>query len=124
VADRPLTFDDIWSRWVVPLQGETIKGLNGLQNEILKVDRSGVVRVSRNDLVSKIPIEPFRWVVDELLAGRAVLRQEINEAFPHRYSSGVFLVLEQVPIFKASGRPAQISTVPSAVLAQLIGDRT
>jgi hypothetical protein len=108
VPEPPLDFETIWTRWVVPLQGRKITGMNGLVNEILRVDRGGIERVSRNDLVSRIPIEPFRWAVGRLLRGQAVSRIEINEAFPHRYSSGVFLVLEQVPLLEASGRPGTL----------------
>ena len=101
-------FDRIWAEHVKPLEGSTIRGFNGLENRIIGVDANGVVRVSRTGRQSRIPIEPFRWAVDRVLRGEAVRRQQINEAFPHRYSSGVQLVLEQVPLFDVSGRPATI----------------
>jgi hypothetical protein len=93
---------------VRPLTGRDIHGLNGLTNHIERVDDRGVVRVSRNGLSSRIPIEPFRWTVDRVLGGATVERKQINEQFPHRYSSGVLLVLEQIGLFEVSGRPAAI----------------
>jgi restriction system protein len=108
----PLTFDSVWREWVMPLAGTTVRGFNGLENEILEVTWNGVVRVSRNDLTSLIPIAPFRWAVDQVLSGRSVERKEIQARFPHRYSSGVLLILEQVPVFEVSGRPATIRLAP------------
>jgi hypothetical protein len=101
LPDHPLDFDTIWARWVKPLAGTPITGMDGLTNEIRSVDSDGVVRVSRNGRASRIPLEPFRWTVDRVLAGHEVERIDINDAFPHRYSSGVFLILEQVPEFEA-----------------------
>lgn len=108
MTDQPPEFDVIWSRWVVPLRGHTITGLNGLSNQVVSVDRTGVVRISRNELPSRIPIVPFRWAVEVILSRGSVTRKAINEAFPHRYSSGVQLIFEQIPLFEASGRPATI----------------
>jgi hypothetical protein len=101
VPDPQLDFDTIWERWVKPPAGTQITGMDGLTNRIQGVGSYGVRRVSRNGLASTISLEPFRWTVDRLLAGHEVQRVEINDAFPHRYSSGVFLVLEQVPVFEA-----------------------
>jgi hypothetical protein len=112
VVDRNVNFASIWSTWVVPLAGQKISGLNGLENKIVKVDADGVVRVSKNGLTSRIPIAPFRWAVDSILSGERLTRIEINDAYPHRYSSGVLLVLEQVPVFEVSGRPTVIRLRP------------
>ena len=103
-----VAFALIWSRWVMPLRGKTISGLNGLTNRVVEVSWDGVVRVSRNELVGRIPLEPFDWAVRSILQRGAVTRKAINAKFPHRYSSAVQLVLEQVPIFEAVGRPAVI----------------
>ena len=46
--------------------------------------------------------------VSKVLRGETVERKAIHAAFPHRYSSGVLLVLEQVPDFEVGGRPATI----------------
>lgn len=112
MADREIDFDAIWSTWVVPLSGRTISGMNGLTNDIVKVDSGGVTRISRNGLPSRIPIDPFQWAVRRIGAAGSVSRQEINDEFPHRYSSGVQLILEQVPLFEVSGRPARIRLRP------------
>jgi restriction system protein len=108
MPSAPPDFDEIWSRWVMPLAGQTVSGLNGLTNQIVAVDWTGVVRVSRNELRSRIPIEPFQWVVARVLGHGSVERRAIHKQFPHRFSSGIQLILEQVPIFEAIGRPAEI----------------
>jgi hypothetical protein len=108
MAERRPDFGEIWCRWVMPLGGREIVGLNGLANTVVSVDWSGLTRTSRNELTSHIPIEPFRWTVDQVFTRGSVERKAIHQAFPHRYSSGVQLVLEQVPIFEAVGRPASL----------------
>jgi restriction system protein len=121
MTDGKLDFDTIWAQYVVPLRGKTVRGMDGLENEILRVDGRGVTRASRNDLVSRIPIEPFRWAVTRVLAGHEVERVEINAGFPHRYSSGVFLVLEQVPVFEAFKKSSRGK--PKALRLRRHGDR-
>lgn len=103
-------FPTTWSTWVMPLRGP-IHGQGGLTHEILGVDWMGVERLSRNDLPSHIPIEPFRWTIERLLDGKPTTRIEINEKYPKRFSSAVFLVLEQVPIFEVFGRPKTLRLV-------------
>jgi hypothetical protein len=108
MLDHAPDFGEIWCRWVMPLAGRELSGLNGLTNKIVQVDWTGVMRISRNELTSRIPIEPFRWAVNQVLVRGSIERKAINEAFPQRLSSGVLLVLEQVAIFEASGRPAAL----------------
>ena len=108
MPERLPDFGEIWCRWVMPLAGRKIAGFNGLTNEIVHVDWTGVRRISSNELTSHLPMEPFRWTVEQVFARGSVERKTINEAFPHRYLSGILLVLEQVPIFEAFGRPAAL----------------
>ena len=44
MPDHPLDFDTIWARWVKPLAGTPITGMDGLTNEIRSVDSDGVVK--------------------------------------------------------------------------------
>jgi restriction system protein len=49
-----------------------------------------------------------RWAIETILEYGSVTRQEINEQYSGRASSGIQLVLEQVPYFEVSGRPSTI----------------
>lgn len=95
-----LDFESIWRQHVLPLAGRTLTGERGLSNRILSVDWGGVRRVSSTGARSRIPIEPFRWAIETILEYGSVTRQEINEQYAGRASSGIQLVLAQVPVFE------------------------
>jgi restriction system protein len=102
-ASRPrsgLDFETIWSKYVMPLVGRTLTNERGLTNKIIGVDWGGVRRVSSTGARSRIAIEPFRWAVEMILEFGSVTRQEINEQYAGRASSGIQLVLAQVPAFE------------------------
>jgi restriction system protein len=95
-----LDFETIWSKHVMPLVGKTLENDRGLTNKITAVDWGGVRRVSSSGARSRIPIEPFRWAIETILEFGSVTRQEINEQYAGRASSGIQLVLAQVPAFE------------------------
>ncbi len=103
-----LEFEEIWRDHVMPLKGRTLINDRGLRNIILDVNWGGVRRQSSTGARSWIPIEPFRWAIEKILEFGSVTRQEINEQYAGRASSGIQLVLEQVPYFEVSGRPSTI----------------
>lgn len=106
---RPgLDFESIWQDHVIPLKGRTLISDQGLRNRILDVNWGGVRRESSTGARGWIPIEPFRWAIETILEFGSVTRQEINEQYAGRASSGIQLVLEQVPYFEVGGRPSTI----------------
>ena len=100
VRPRGASFESIWRTSVMPLAGRTLKSERGLTNRILEVDWGGVRRVSSTGARSRIPIEPFRWAIETILEFGEVSRQEINEQYAGRASSGVQLILAQAPLFE------------------------
>jgi restriction system protein len=98
-------FDRIWQQYVVPLEGKVIGETGVRTNQILKVDWSGVKRLSSNGKPSKLPIEIFRQTVDHLLKHGSVTRKHINDQYDGRGSSGVVLILAQVPEFEHTTQP-------------------
>jgi hypothetical protein len=99
------TFEDIWERYIIPLQGKTLTRGNGETNKILKVDWSCVERITSNGSKGKIKIEIFKQTVNKLLKDGYITRDEINQNYSGRASSGVVLVLSQVPFFKKTDNP-------------------
>lgn len=99
------TFELIWEKYIIPLQGKTLTRGSGETNKILKVDWSGIERVTSNGNNGKIKIEIFKQSVNKLLADGFITRDEINQNYTGRASSGVILVLSQVPFFQLTDRP-------------------
>src|SRR6185436_13258937 len=93
-------FDNIWQKYILPLEGKTITSHDGLTNTILKVDWSGIQRVSSTGNTSTIDIEIFRWAVAQILSHGSVTRTQINHQYPKRASSAVALILSHVPLFE------------------------
>ena len=64
------------------------------------MDGAGVVRLTSNGKRQPIKIELFRWAIERLLRGEMVTREDINTNCIGRASSGVVLILSQVPAFE------------------------
>lgn len=99
------SFESIWERHVMPLEGKTLYRNTGGSNKIVKVDWSGVERVTSNGKKQKIKIEIFRWTVNHLLENGWITRTEINEEYKERASSGVVLILSNTPLFELMEKP-------------------
>jgi restriction system protein len=100
-----LDFATIWERDIMPLKGATLTRPDGSSNTIEKVDWSGVERISSNGERGRIKIEIFQWAINRILSTGSVTRTEINDQYQGRASSGVFLILAQVPCFERSDNP-------------------
>lgn len=99
------TFESIWEKYIIPLHGKTLTRTNGETNKILKADWSGIERVTSNGNNGKIKIEIFKQTVNKLLADGFITRDEINQNYSGRASSGVILVLSQIPFFTMTYAP-------------------
>lgn len=99
------TFDDIWEKYIIPLQGKKLTRDNGETNEILKVNWSEVERLTSNGNKGKIKVEIFKQAINKLLTDGTITRDYINQNYVGRASSGVILILSQVPFFKLTGKP-------------------
>lgn len=94
------TFDRIWAQHVMHLVGRVLARGNGTTNEVVSVDWSGLSRRTSNGSLQTIDIEIFRWTIERLLSGHVVLREEINDRYPKRASSGVVLILGSTDLFE------------------------
>ncbi len=103
-----VTFDEIWERYVMPLSGRTLVGPRGTSNTLLTVDWSGVKRLTSTARPQFIPIEVFRQAIGRVIESGCVTRHEINEDYVGRASSGVVLILSQVPLFEHLGGPSRL----------------
>ena len=99
------TFEQIWEDYIIPLQGKTLTRRNGETNQIIKADWSGIERKTSNGNNGKIKIEIFKQAVNRLLTDGSISRDYINQNYVGRASSGIILVLSQVPFFKLTEKP-------------------
>lgn len=95
------TFGRIWNEHACALVGRTLSRPDGTCNEIVRVDEAGLVRRTSGGALQRIEIEIFRWVIERLLRGDTVLRDEINAQYAGRASSGIVLVLASLPMFES-----------------------
>lgn len=106
-----LTFEMIWQRHIFPLNGQTLVRENGTTNKIVGVDWSGVERITSNGRKTRIKIEIFKLAVNKLLADGYISRDYINQNYADRASSGVILILEQVPFFNRTNKPTGLKYI-------------
>lgn len=93
-------FDRLWEHHIMPLAETRIVRSNGSSNTIVAVDWAGLDRVTSNGRAQHIKIEIFRLAVNRVLAEGRISRDEINAMYPGRASSGIVLILSQIPDFE------------------------
>lgn len=100
------SFEAIWEKYVIPMQGKTISRKDGKTNTIVKVDWSGIQRITSNGRSQTIKIEIFKKTINHLLEKGEITRSYINEEYKERASSGIVLILGNTEIFKITTNPA------------------
>lgn len=105
------TFEGIWEKYILPLQGKTLKRGNRETNEILKANWSEIERLTSNGNKVKIKIEIFKQAINKLLQEGYITRDYINQNYVGRASSGIILILSQVPFFHLTDRPMGIKYI-------------
>jgi len=99
------SFENIWEKFVMPLEGKIIKRPDGKTNEIEKVDWSGVQRITSNGKIQKIKIEIFKKTINYIVRNGEITRSYINDEYKDRASSGIVLILGHTDIFEITNRP-------------------
>ena len=105
-------FDEIWENYVMPLEGKTITRNNGNINKILEVNWGGINRITSNGNQQNIDIEIFKKTINHLLENGSITRQEINDEYSKRASSGIVLILSQLPMIHLNNtRPISLELI-------------
>lgn len=105
------TFEGIWEKYIIPLQGKTLTRNSGETNKIVKVNWSEVERITSNGNKGKIKVEIFKQAINKLLTDGSITRDYINQNYVGRASSGVILILSQVPFFQLTDRPTGLKYI-------------
>lgn len=111
ITSNDKTFEGIWEKYIIPLQGKTLKRDSGETNQIVKVNWSEVERITSNGNKGKIKIEIFKQAINKLLTNGSITRDYINQNYVGRASSGVILILSQVPFFHLTDRPSGLKYI-------------
>ena len=101
-----MPFDEMWEQYIMPLSGKTISN-DGLTNTIINVDWNGIQRTTSTGNIGKIPIEDFKYAYNQLVLNGQVERTLINQ-HANRCSSGIVLVLSQVPFIEVQNKPRKM----------------
>ena len=105
-------FDEMWENYVMPLAGKAIARNNGKINKILEVNWGGINRITSNGNQQKIDIEIFKKTINHILENGSITRQEINDEYSKRASSGIVLILSQLPMIHLNNtRPISIELI-------------
>lgn len=100
-----MSFDEAWKKYIIPLKGEMLYNSRG-SNMITEVDWGGIKRVTSNGNTGKIDIEGFRLAYNILVKQGHVTRDYINQQVDKRCSSGIVLILGQLPFVEITSCPA------------------
>lgn len=105
------TFEAIWEKYIIPLQGKTLIRENGETNQIVKANWSEIERLTSNGNKGRIKIEIFKQAVNKLLQDGSITRDYINQNYVGRASSGIILILSQVPFFQLTDKPTGLKYI-------------
>lgn len=105
------SFENIWSNYIIPLTGKELIREDGSKNKILKIDWSQVHRLTSNGKENKINIEIFKEAYSVLLREGSISRDYINQNYLGRASSGVILILAQLPFVELKKNPIRLTLI-------------
>lgn len=98
--NNKVNFDFIWEKYIMPLQGKTLIRGDGSSNKIVRVDWGGIERITSNGNKGTIEIEIFKKAISHIFEHGFITRIKINDDYDKRASSGIILILAQVPFFR------------------------
>ena len=101
------TFDEVWRKYIMALKGVTLQNTKG-DNKILDVNWAGITRITSNKKRNYISIEGFRFAYNELIRKGKVTRDYINQEVDKRCSSGIVLILGQIPFVSIVRNPTSL----------------
>lgn len=99
-----MSFEEAWEKYIIPLKGKTLYNSRGT-NMITGVDWGGIKRVTSNGKTGKIDIEGFKLAYNMLIENGHVTRDYINQQVDKRCSSGIVLILGQLPFVEITSSP-------------------
>lgn len=105
-----ISFEEAWEKYIFPLKGRILSNSRG-SNKIIAVDWGGIKRVTSNGKLGKIDIEGFRLAYNVLMSQGYVTRDYINQQVDKRCSSGIVLILSELPFVEKTSSPTGLRII-------------
>ncbi len=97
-----------WNTYIKPLVGKTLFNTQNKPNKIISVTNAEIIRETENGKISKISMEIFREAYFHIKENGEITRDYINQNYVGRASSGIILILSQIPSFELITNPIRI----------------
>lgn len=101
------SFDYVWENYIMPLKGKLISSGN-LTNTINSVTWGGITRTTSKGSTGKIDIEGIKLAYNTLIKKGEITRNYINQQVDKRCSSGIVLILSQIPFIEVLNDPKRL----------------
>lgn len=88
--------DIIYNECILKLKGKTLTNTQGT-NKIIEINQDEVKRITINNKVNRIKSQTIKEALRIVIEKKSVTRTEIDDTFLRRNSSGVVLILAEIP---------------------------
>lgn len=94
----------IYDECILNLKGKTLTNTQGT-NKIIEVNQDEVKRITINNKVNRIESQTIKEALRIVIEKKSVTRTEIDDTFHLRNSSGVVLILAEIPFIRSINKP-------------------
>ena len=96
--------DTIYNKCILNLKGKTLTNTQGT-NKIIEVNQDEVKRITINNKVNRIKSQTIKEALRIVIEKKSVTRTEIDDTFHLRNSSGIVLILAEIPFIRSINKP-------------------
>lgn len=96
--------DIIYNKCILNLKGKTLTNTQGT-NKIIEVNQDEVKRITINNKVNRIKSQMIKEALRIVIEKKSVTRKEIYDTFLRRNSSGIVLILAEIPFIRKIDQP-------------------
>lgn len=94
----------IYDKCILNLKGKTLTNTQGT-NKIIEVNQDEVKRITINNKVNRIKSQTIKEALRIVIEKKSVTRKEIYDTFLRRNSSGIVLILAEIPFIRKIDQP-------------------
>lgn len=94
----------IYDKCILNLKGKTLTNTQGT-NKIIEVNQDEVKRITINNKVNRIKSQTIKEALRIVIEKKSVTRKEIFDTFLRRNSSGIVLILAEIPFIRKIDQP-------------------
>lgn len=96
--------DIIYNECILKLKGKTLTNTQGT-NKIIEINQDEVKRITINNKVNRIKSQTIKEALRIVIEKKSVIRKEIYDTFLRRNSSGIVLILAEIPFIRKIDQP-------------------